>query len=66
MQIATYEKQVMPRNYKPNIAPVLQGDEGDTAQTPTRVRKHLSAPQCWCKPTEIEPGVWVHNHDDKP
>jgi hypothetical protein len=23
-------------------------------------REHLSSPDCWCGPEEIEPGVWVH------
>ena len=23
--------------------------------------EHLSSPECWCRPVEEEPGLWVHN-----
>jgi hypothetical protein len=27
-----------------------------------RTRPHLISPQCWCRPVEVEPRLWVH-HD---
>ena len=26
-------------------------------------REHLSSPECWCAPVEVEPGLWLHNDD---
>jgi hypothetical protein len=24
-------------------------------------REHISSPDCWCEPEEIEDGVWIHH-----
>ena len=26
-------------------------------------REHLSSPDCWCRPYEDSPGLWVHRLD---
>lgn len=23
--------------------------------------QHISQPSCWCHPTEVEPGLWLHH-----
>ena len=27
------------------------------------IREHVSSPDCWCHPIEVEPGLWVHRPD---
>lgn len=29
------------------------------------LREHTTLRDCWCKPTETEPGLWVHNSMDR-
>lgn len=28
------------------------------------LRDHDQSPECWCRPDEDEPGLWVHNSLD--
>lgn len=29
------------------------------------LREHDTTPDCWCKPDEVEPGLWVHHSMDR-
>ena len=29
------------------------------------LRKHIDSPDCWCKPTQDEPGLWAHHSLDR-
>jgi hypothetical protein len=58
-------------DYMPVTDAELQGDDvSPRPRTVVRNEKHLAiqgthvaSPDCWCHPSEDEPGVFVHQHN---
>jgi hypothetical protein len=56
---------VMSGDYTPDTEAVLQGDDLATQEEVTQMQRvHVASPDCWCHPSEDEPGVFVHHHED--
>lgn len=44
---------------------VIENDEDERHVVPKDDDiAHVSREICWCKPTELEPGLWVHHSHD--